>query len=211
MIANPKSTKDASPESQGPENAETPQFFFPMAFATMFHKGFERVADLQKTALDLYAHQAEDAVNTWKKAFQTVAPSAPSAPVASIADMAGQSVCRLAEMQKGVVDLMVKQSAAGVEAFKQRGAAASKTVGGVATLVNDAVDCSVATQKLTLDFAAQQNKIVMDAIKQQPGVPGTPVSAAADAIKRGMDAAIENQKQLLDMAAKPLKTEKAEA
>jgi hypothetical protein len=207
MIANPKSTKDAPADPQHIENAETPQFSFPMEFATMLHKGFERFADIQKSALDMYARQAEDAGNFWKQAF----PAAPAATGTFIGDAAAQNVGRLIEVQKGVVDMMVKQSSAGVEALKERSAAASKAAGGAAGLMRDVVDCSVATQKIMLDFAAQQNKVVTDAMKQQPGAAGTPVFAAADAIKRSVDTAIETQRQVLDLAVKPMEAKKAEA
>jgi len=117
-------------------------------------------------------------------------------------DVAGQGLGRLIEMQKGMVDLMVRQSAAGVDGLKQRSSSASKAAGGVTNLIRDAANFTVASQKIALDFAAQQNRAVTDAVKHQAGMGGTPASAAADSIQRGMSAVIETQKELLDIAVK---------
>ena len=60
-----KSTPDASPE----EKTENPEMMFPIAVATLFHKGIEMLADLQKSTLDMCAHHTTDAINTMKQVF----------------------------------------------------------------------------------------------------------------------------------------------
>jgi len=204
MIANPKSTTDTSTDPQGSGSAETPQFSLPAAFAALFYKGLESCADLQKSTLDMYIRHADDTVKAWKQAASLT-------PGTLMADVAVQSADRFLEIQKSVVDLMVRQSVAGVDAVKQRGVSVSKAAGAMAEHLHESAKASVATHKLTLDFAARQNAIAMDAMQQQPGISGTPVSATAEAIRRSVDAAIENQKQLLDLAVKPMETQKTGA
>jgi hypothetical protein len=194
MTEYPKSTGEAPQE----EKAEAQEMLFPIAFATLYYKGIEMLADFQKSTLDMYGRQTADAIKSFKQTF----PAAPFGPGMVFVDVASQGLGRIIDMQKGMVDLMVRQSAVGIEGLKQRNASASKAAGGVTNLVRDAANFSVATQKIALDFAAQQNRAVTDAVKRQAGVSGTPVSAAADSIQRGVNAMIETHKELLDIAVK---------
>lgn len=186
----------STPDNPAEEKGDNPEMMFPIAVATLFHKGVEMLADLQKSTLDMCVQQATETISTFKQVF----PAIP-APGLFFMDVAGQGIGRLVEMQKGMVDLMVRQSSAGVDGLKQRSTSASKAAGGVTSLIRDAANFSVASQKIALDFAAQQNKAVTDAVKRQAGMTGTP-AAAADSIQRGMNAVIETQKELLDIAMK---------
>jgi hypothetical protein len=132
-----KSTPDAAPEEKG----ENPETMLPLAVAVFFHKGVEMLADLEKSTRDMYAHQATDAMNTLRQLF----PAVP-APGMFYVDVAGQGFGRLIEMQKGMVDLMVRQSAAGVDGLKQRSSSVAKAAGGVTNLMRDG-NFSVASQK----------------------------------------------------------------
>src|SRR6476659_5579343 len=110
MNNNPKSTKDAPPEParDAPPTSETAPF---TAFATLFHQGVERFAELQKHTLDLVASQTNDAIGAWKQAV----PMPTSTPGAMMLDLAGQGVEKVVQARKSLIDLVVQQSARGVE------------------------------------------------------------------------------------------------
>jgi hypothetical protein len=202
MISNPKSTKDAPPESPArdtPPAAETPSF---SAFAAIFHNGVERLAEMQKLTLDIVANQATDVLGAWKHVF----PVPPSMPGATLLEAADQGIERMARTQKGMIDLLVQQSAQALEMSKERSDSASKWTSGAAALLSDAADRTVAAQKILLDFAAEQNKVVAAAMKRQATLAGsTPAAAAVDTVQRNVEVAIETQKELMEAATKPLK------
>ncbi len=208
MINNPKSTKDAPPEAPArdiPPASETAPF---TAFATLFHKGVEGLAELQKSKLDLMANQTTDAIAAWKKAFAV--PS--SAPGTFLLDLADQGMEKMAQAQKGMIDLAVQQSARALDLTKERRDSASKWTNGVAEMVSEAVETTVAVHKICLDFAAEQNKTVATAVKRQAGVAeSAPAAAAVDTIQRNVDMAIQTQKELMVAATKPLKAAKPAA
>jgi len=203
MTTNPKSTKDAAPDSPArdtPPASEIAQF---TAFATLFQKGVERLAEMQKTALDVVANQANDTIGAWK---QTAAVTS-SAPGAFLLDLAGQGIEKMAQTQKDMIDLVVQQNARVLDMAKERRDYTSKWTTDVAEMVSEAADRTAAAHKILLDFAAEQNKTVAAAVKKQAGT--TPVAAATnaaiDTIQRNVDMAIQTQKELMDAAAKPLK------
>jgi hypothetical protein len=202
MINDPKSTKDAPPEAPTrniPPASETAPF---ATFATLFHKGIERLAEVQKNTLDIIALQTTEAIGAWKHA----AAVPPSAPGMLVLDLANQGIEKVAQAQKGMIDLVVKQSAKAVDMGKQRRDSASKLTTGVADLVSETAESTVAAHKIMLDFAAEQNKVVAAALKRQAGIAGSnPATAAVETMQRNMDVAIETQKELMDAATKPLK------
>lgn len=202
MSNNPKSTREAPPDSparDAPPASEAVPF---MAFADLFHKGVERLAEMQKNRLDLIASQTSDALAAWKQAFAM--PS--SAPGMFLLDLADQGIGKMAETQKGIIDLVVQQSSQTMDLSKERRDSASKWTSGVAAMMSDAVDTAVAAHKTFLDFSAEQNKVVAATLKRQAGVAGsTPGAAAVDTIQRNVEMAIQTQKELMEAAAKPLK------
>lgn len=100
----------STPAAPLEEKGETKEMMFPLAFATLFYKGVGLFADLQRSALDLCAHQTADAAyGSGECLLQTI----------KLIDMAEQGFGRLIEMQKGMMDFMVKQSASGVDGFTQ--------------------------------------------------------------------------------------------
>jgi hypothetical protein len=208
MINNPKSTKDVpadSPARDIPPASATAPF---VAFATLFHKGVERFAEMQKNTLDIVANQTTDAIGAWKQAFAVP----PSAPGAFLFDLFDQGMEKLAQTQKGMIDLAVQQSAHAIEATKERRDSASKWTTGMADIVSEATERTVAAHKIMLDFAAEQNKVVAAAVKRQAGLAGAPpVAAAVDTLQRNLDMAIQTQKELVEAAAKPLKAAAAHA
>jgi len=200
MNANPKSTKDVPADAHAAE-------IFPSAFATMVHKGVERLADLQKTTLDLLNQQTIDFDNFYRQAFRGM----PMLPGMMFMDLAEQAMGRMVEAEKNIIDIAVKQSAQAVELAKHRTDMASKTADAMKDLFAQSTERAVAVHRIVLDLAAEQNKMVAETVKRQAGVAGTPVARAAETIERGVDTMIETQKEILEAAAKPLKAGAAKA
>src|SRR5450432_4239497 len=110
MTNDPKSTKDAPPEAPARETPTASETAPYAAFAGFFHKGVERLAELQKNSIDVGTHQAMDAIGVWKQAMGLPTPS----PAMSLLELASQSIDKTAQAQKGMIDLIVKQSATAV-------------------------------------------------------------------------------------------------
>ena|ERR1051326_546055 len=202
MNNNPKSTKDAAPESPAHDTAPAPEVPPYTAVAMLFQKGVERLAEMQKHTLDMVAIQTTDAIAMYKKAVPAAAPM----PATFMMDLVDQGMERIIQSQKNMIDLAVQQSARSVEMSKERRESASKITSGMADMVTEAADRTVAAQKIMLDYAAEQNKAFTTAFKRQAGLTGsTPAAMAMDTFQRNVDMAIHTQKELLDAAAKPLK------
>src|ERR1700686_5784375 len=92
----------------------------PTDFSSLFIKGVERAAELQKKSLDDAARQKAEASAVYKKGPQSV-PSAPA-----VYDLAGQAFEGFIEAQKSVIDHMVKQTASLVESAQDSGKSAQK-------------------------------------------------------------------------------------
>ena len=194
-----KSTKKTAPVAAG-EGLDYE------ALTGLYLKGVERVAELQKKALEVAAQQNAEAVEVLKKAVQAI----PGVPSSLIFETAEQAFGRFVEMQKNVIDMMVQQNAALVETTKERGNSAEKIVANTAKIAQQSVERGIALQKSLLEFAAQQSKALTDAGKQF-SVSGRPAAAAAESFQKGMDAMFETQKDLLEAATKPLKAMTAKA
>jgi hypothetical protein len=201
MTNNPKSTQEAPPES--PVRETPPAEGAPYTvFAALFHKGLERIAEMQKHTLDMVSRQTTDVLDTWKQAY----PVPPHSPGASLLDVMDQGMERMARTQKGMIDLVVQQNARVLDMTKDRRETASKWTAGLVSMACETADQTAAAHKLLMDYAAGQNKAVASAMKRQSGIAGSaPASDAVDAIQRNVDMAIEAQKELMEAAAKPLK------
>lgn len=208
MTYDPKSTKGAPPESPArdiPAASEAAPF---MVFAELFHNGVERVADMQKGALDLAVNQTSEALTAWKRAFAVPA----STPGLALMDVVDQGIEKMAEAQKGVIDLAVEQSAQALDLAKERRDYASKWMAGSRDMVCATAERTVAAQKIWLDFAAEQNKVVAETAKKQAGVAGSAAAVeAVDTVKRHVETAIKGQKELMEAVTKPFKAAKTAA
>ena len=196
MNPNPKSNKDAADR---PEDWEiTPA----AAFATLFHKGMVRFAEVQKSAFDMFAGQSADLHNAWKHTHKLPAAT----PAMFFMDWAAEGVEKLVDAQKSLLDLAVGQSTLAVNGAKERTDSASRFAATLNDMIQQSTDRLVAAEKVVLDFAARQNAALTDRCKRQFGfAEATLAAAAADSVRRGVDAVLETQKELLDIAAKPLK------
>src|ERR1700690_3069523 len=109
MNVNPKSTKEnATSGSAG--KADVPEVF-PVAFADLFHKGVERMVNLQKATLDVFHQQAVDTNQLYRQAFK-------GAPGAAFFDVADEWVSGFTEARKAYLDLVVEQNGQLVETMK---------------------------------------------------------------------------------------------
>ncbi len=169
------------------------------AFAPLYLKSVERVAELQKKSLDIAAEQTADWIGAWKKAFGYFPVTAPT----FIFDVACQAVQTAVETQKSAIDLAVDQTKALADITKVRAEAYSKILDGVTGTVQKSVERSVEAQKKVLEFAAEQNKAVFESTKKQLGGAAGPATVIVDSLQRGADALIEAQKSVLNITSKP--------
>lgn len=186
-------------KSTKPEKPEVVENFLPL-----YEKNIERLAELQKKALEVAADQTTELLDAWKKAFHFI----PNAPGLFMFDLVGQTFERFIETEKGMIDLAVEQSRALSNVTRERGASTAKVFDNVTSLFEQTVEHSVALHKKTLDTYAEQSKKAYEAAKKQfrfAGIPG------AEAFESGIDALIETQKVMLDIASKPLKHHAAAA
>lgn len=185
-----------------PERPTTPEMNLPYTMATMFHNGLQRMAHIQKTALDLAAQQNTETVETLKKTLRVP----PTTPGYGFFDFAAQAFESLVHTQKTLIDMTCAQSQAVLDYTRENGATAAKLTNHLTALANETVDRTMAAQKATLDFAAHQNRIVAETVKKQAGIAGTPAAAATETMQRNVETMIDTQKEMIDLAAKPLKT-----
>jgi len=195
-------SKKSTPKAAEKVEAES----FPTGFATLFSNGLERAVEVSKKTLDLAAQHNAEVLENCKKAIKLT----PSTPGAMFFDLAGQAFESYVEMQKGMMDLLLEQSAVLLETNDEREAAVGRVTARMEHAVEQSVDRAIAANKMVLDFASRQNKAVNEAIKQV-GFAGTPAALAVDSIHRGVDSVIETQKEILEIAAKPLKAAAAKA
>jgi hypothetical protein len=190
---------DNNPETSKNAVADKIEAMFGDA-TTLFNKGVERKAQVQKQLLDLAAQQNAEALATCKKLFQAV----PSMPGLFLFDMAAQAFDNYVAVQKNILSLVVDQSFAFTAyATQARKESPEKTMSGFTDMMRQSVERGVAVQKSVLDTAAQHNDAASETVKRE--LSGTPAAAVADSIQVGVNAIIETQKEVLDIAAKPLK------
>jgi hypothetical protein len=186
-----KSTRSAAAAAAATKN-EVVESFIPL-----YTKNVERLAELQKKALEIAAEQNAELIEVYKKAFRFI----PDTPGLFLFDLVGQTFERYVETQKGAIDLAVEQSHALAGLAKERGSSVAKVAEGVTALFQQSVEQSVAAQKKALDYYAEQHKTAYETAKRQFRIS----NPAAEAFQSGLDALIETQKAMLDIASKPLK------
>jgi guanyl-specific ribonuclease Sa len=160
-----------------------------------FTKGFERLAEVQKKALDQATQHNAEFAASWKKQ----ANGFPEIPGIALLDIANTIVERSLETQKGAIDLVVEQGQAWAGMAKERAAQAAKPIEGGATAVQEAVEQTVSAQKTAIDYSANQAKAAIASTKQLFGLAGTPLEAATESWQRGLDVLVGTQKELLDI------------
>jgi hypothetical protein len=164
-------------------------------FVTLFARGIDRLADMQKRSIDMAVEQNAELIHVYKKFAQKM----PATPRVPLFEVAGTIFERYADAQKNAIDLAVEQSHSWIDSTKDRVEVAGKTVEAAVNLTNQAVERSVTAQKKVLETAAAQTKAAMEAARQQLGFTGVPADAAASSFQRGVDTFVEAQKEMLDL------------
>jgi hypothetical protein len=201
MITNPKSSTEAPPESR--ENPAGPDMLSYTPFAALTHRGVEKLAETQKLSVDMAAKHTTDAMGVCRMTFKMPAEM----PGMFLLDLAEQTLERMAQAQKELIDLIVQQSAQAMEFYKFRGDTASKWTNHMTDAFGETAERAAAAQRIVMDFAAEQNKAVAGALKKQAAVAGSPqATAAVDTIQRNIDLGIQTQKEMAQAATKPLKS-----
>jgi len=162
------------------------------AAAELYTSGVERLAEIQKNAIDAMLAQNSALVMTWKK-------QAAAVPGLFLVDLASTAFERYAETHKGAIDLVVEQTRTLAGLVKERRVEAAKVMDETVNRAKEAVEQSVDAQKTVLDTAKKQTKAAFDAAKKQLGYAGTPAAAAADSVEKGFEVLVDAQKELLDL------------
>jgi len=190
-----KSSKKAAPANGGAAVTE-----FVDAFTPLYRTGVEKMAKLQKNALDLVAEQTAEWMGAWQKAFGFFPVAAPTV----VFEVAGQAVRTYVETCKSAIDLAVEQSHAVVKIGQERAGAYSKIAGEATASLRTSVERSVAAQKKVLEFAALQNKAICETAKKQLTPVGGPAVQVVDTFQQGAETLFEAQKSFLDATTKSL-------
>jgi hypothetical protein len=164
----------------------------------LYTKNVERLAEAQKTSLDLALQQNADLIGAWKK----IALIVPGTPVPTVLDLVANAFGQFVDLQKGAIDLALEQSQTLAGLANERIDSVSSATEAVTTMVQDTVERAAVAQKNAIEFSAAQTKTVIDTFKKQSGVAGTPVEAAAESMQRGFDTLVESQKNILKFAVK---------
>lgn len=189
-----KSSKTAKAASNG---AATTANHITDVFTPAYLNTVSRVAELQKSSLDVIAEQSAEWIGAWKKAFSYLPVATPT----FFFDLAGQAVQTVVETQKSVIDLAVEQTEAVTEIAKQRADAYAQIAGTATAAFQSTVTRSVEAQKKALEFAAAQNKAFCEATRKQVG--NGAASVIVDTYERGANTIIEAQKSILDATTTP--------
>ena len=187
---------DMNVADKGPEEPVTAaageKFEVLESAAELYTSGVEKLAAIQKTAIDAMLAQNEALVNVWKK--QTVV-----APGVFLLDLAKTAFERYGETHKGAIDLVVEQTHALAGLVKERKVEGNKAVDQAVSRAKEVVEQSVDAQKTILDSAKKHTKAAFETAKQQLGYAGTPAAAAADSVEKGIEVMVEAQKEMLDV------------
>jgi hypothetical protein len=170
MKDSPEKKMSAPVETGISENTETPEDMAAAAFTILFKKVFERAADFHKYVLDLYAGHTSDMISAWKRLL----PSAPVPGEALFCDFARQGIGHFVEMQKGVVDLVVRQSMIGIGAMREIRSTVSQAAEKGYEPMFDAMDVLISNQESIIGMASSTverfGDLISDAAEYGVGV-----------------------------------------
>lgn len=180
-------------EAEAPEST-----YSPVAYASLFNKGLERVIEVGKSSLDLALEHNAEVLASCKKALK-----ASSMPGLFLFDLAGQAFEGYVTLQKSLLDLTVEQSTAIIDARVCRDD--GKMEAEVTSAVQQSMDFTGAAQSSLADLTPAQAKVVSDIAKQQPGVASKSVQTAEE-IQLRVDALLAKEIVDLTVAQQPGKT-----
>lgn len=190
MNPTPKTSHESVTAAETPFKEE-----FRNSLASLYLKGVERVAEVQKKSIDIALQQNAELFDVWKK----FADKLPGSPQLTMLDLAASAFERYADTQKYAIDFTVEQARAWTDLAKERTTATHKSTDKVVNLAHQAMEHTVAAQKKALEHTAAQTKAVIETTKKQFGAAGMPADAIADTFVRGVDTMVEAQKEILDL------------
>ena len=165
------------------------------SYAAIFLSGVERIAEIQKQAIDLAVQHNLEIVATMKRAAEKM----PGAARLPMLDLTTEAVSRYADTQKSAIDFVVEQSHVWTDVFNERASTVKKANDSTVSVAKQTIERSFVVHKKALEHTAAQTKAVVDIAKHQFGLRGTQADAMADTFQRGVDTIVETQKELLDL------------
>jgi hypothetical protein len=190
MNPNPKASHEQAPPAETPVREE-----FRNSLASLYLKGVERIADVQRKSIEIALQQNSELFDLWKR----FADKLPGNPRLTMLELATTAFERCADTQKCAIDFTVDQARVWTDLAKERATATNKSTDKFVNLAHEAMERSVATQKKAMEQTAAQAKAVIETTRKQSGAAGIPADAIADTLLRGVDTAVEAQKELLDL------------
>lgn len=163
--------------------------------ASLFLRGVERIAEVQKQCLDIAVQHNKDMTEVMKK----TAAKIPGVPRLPMLDLIHGAISRYIDVQKSAVELVVEQNRIWTDAFTDRTGTVKKSGESANKAMKQVMESSFAVQKKALEHSAAHTKAVMDAARDQFGVSGTQADVMTDTFRRGVDTIVEAQKELLNM------------
>lgn len=163
-----------------------------LQFAAILLNGLEKLAEIQRSALAIYADIAHNTAESVKPVF--------SFSPAPLFEMAEQAIREFLQIQVRLLDLMLSQTSADKESVEK--SSNRDFEAEVARLMLDSTDCLVNMQKKAVEFITQQNRAFAAEIMEQAG-SGSESPHDASAI-------IQAQKKFWDVTLKPFKAWKNE-
>lgn len=189
-------------KSQSPRDASLDASIDPQeatnAFTMLLHRNVERMANLQKTTLDVLNSQTADLNETMRSRIKMPTGS----PAAAFLDFATLGIDNWVIAQKTILDLAVQQSANTANASDNHIGLALPSTGKLTDLIQQSIERTSTAQKTMLDFAATQNEAAVKAFQGQTGIAGSPLEKMADAVGKGVTTFVGKQKEYLDSATK---------
>ena len=163
----------------------------------------DRIAEVQKSALDVAVQQNTEIMDIYKKSVQKL-PAALRPPYLEVVNTMFGTLLRCPEERY--------RSGSGTEPLPYRRDEESRRDrrqghrqgrrDSAANLSKEAVERTVATQKKVLETTVARAKAAIEATREQVGLVGAPADAAIDSFKRGVDTVVEAHKEMEELVTK---------
>lgn len=187
-----------NPEPIPHEPAVMPDFDLAQNMAGALLKGVERIAEVQKQAINVAVQQNNEMAAIFKKASEKL----PVAPRLAFLDLAVGAFGRYAETQKQAIDFVVEQSRVWTDLVKDRSKLVKELSDSNSKTVKQTIENSLAVNKRTVENAATDAKATVDAVREQFGLGGAQVISMTDTLKKGIDTVVDAQKEVMELVAR---------
>jgi hypothetical protein len=121
--------------------------FCPVAYATLFHKGLERVVAVSRTSLDSAVEQNSEVLASYKQALK-----ASSRHGLFLVDLASQAFEGHVTLQKSLLDLAAERRTAVAEPAQDHLHDPSQAKAGISNLIQPSADRTVTAQRSVVVF-----------------------------------------------------------